>query len=86
LIVVSFITNSTLLLATSLVAAAALFADMRLLFRGSSSVRKAIQTPTHENYPPYSGDYRNKWFFYYYRRQIVDIIGFLSLLTGAIFG
>ena len=86
LILVSFVTNSTVLLATSLVAAAALFADMMLLFRGDIPINKAIQTRTPENYPPDWKNYRNKWFFYYHRRQIADIIGFLSLLTGAIFG
>jgi len=86
LILVSFLTGSAVLLATSLVAAAALFADMILLFRGDVPINKAIQTWTPENYPPDWKNYRNKWFFYYHRRQIVDIIGFLSLLTGAVFG
>jgi hypothetical protein len=86
LILVSFITNSTVLLATSVVAAAALIADMVLLFRGDIPINKTIRNWTPENYPPDWKTYRNKWFFYYHRRQIVDIIGFLSLVIGAIFG
>ena len=52
LILVSFITNSTVLLVTSVVAAVALFADMFLLFRGNIPINKTIQTWTPENYPP----------------------------------
>ena len=86
LILTSFVTDSKLLLITSAVAIGALVTDMIFLFKGNIPVNKTIQTWTPENYPPDWKKFRNKWFFYYHRRQISDIIGFLSLLTGAVFG
>jgi len=86
LILVSMYVQSTVLLVTSIIAMGSLIADMILLFKGNIPVNKAIQTWTPENFPPDWKNYRNKWFFYYHRRQVVDIIGFFSLLAGAVFG
>jgi hypothetical protein len=85
LIVVAWFSASNILLVTSFIAMAALITDMIFMFKGDIPVNKAIQTWTPESFPPDWNNYRNKWFFYYHRRQIADITGFLSLVTGAVF-
>jgi hypothetical protein len=85
LVLMSWYSGSNLLLITSLIAMVSLIADMVLMFKGDIPVNKAIQNSTPENYPSDWKNYRSKGFFYYHRRQLVDIIGFFSLLTGAVF-
>jgi hypothetical protein len=85
LIVLAILTSSTVLLFTSLIAMAALCTDLFFMFKRDIPVNKTIQTWTPESFPPDWNNYRSKWFFYYYRRQIADLTGFLSLIIGAVF-
>ncbi len=60
--------------------------DLRLLLSADIPINKIISGWTPQNYPADWENYRNKWFYYYHRRQIADIVGFISLLVCAIFG
>ena len=70
---------------TSTVALTALLMDMVFLFKGDIPINKTISTWTPNNYPADWKNYRHKWFEYYHKRQVVDLIGFISLLAGAVF-
>jgi len=77
---------SGFLLLSSTIALVSFLIDMVLLLSGDMPINKIIQTWSPETYPTDWETYRNKWFFYYHRRQLVDLIGFTSLLAGACFG
>jgi hypothetical protein len=78
--------QSGFLLVSASIALAAFLTDMFFLFKGDMPINKIIQTWTPENYPPNWETYRRKWFYYYHRRQVADLIGFVSLLAGVCFG
>jgi hypothetical protein len=77
---------SGFVLVSSSIALVAFLTDMILLLTGDMPINKIIQTWSPETYPSDWETYRNKWFFYYHRRQWADLIGFTSLLAGACFG
>jgi hypothetical protein len=78
--------GSGVLLISSTIALASFLIDMFLLLKGDMPINKIIQTWSPEHYPDDWEAYRSKWFWYYHRRQLADIIGFTSLLAGACFG
>lgn len=71
---------------SSAVAFTALVADVLLAIRGNIPINKRINTWTTENYPADWQTYRAKWLRVYRLRQVANIIGFTSLLLGALFG
>ena len=85
-LVLSVMNLSLLHQVTSAIAMVALLVDMLFLFKGDIPINKIISGWTPDNYPADWESYRRKWFGFYHRRQVADIIGFVSLLVGAVFG
>jgi hypothetical protein len=77
--------HSEILIITSFLALIMLLVDIVLLLKGDQPINKVISTWNAESYPDNWEDYREKWFFHYHIRQIAGLIGFLSLLAGAVF-
>lgn len=71
---------------SAVIAFAALIADTLLAIKGNVPINKLINTWSADNYPANWQTYRNRWLQVYSKRQVANIIGFTSLLLGAIFG
>lgn len=84
--VVAFTEHRWLLFTTSLVALAALATDIFLALKGDIPINNIINQWSPENYPRHWKLMREKWFYFFYLRQIAGITGFASLLIGAVFG
>ncbi|MBL7815627.1 MAG: hypothetical protein JNL70_11470 [Saprospiraceae bacterium] len=86
-LVISTIKNpSSLLFITAAIGFIALIVDALLTLKGNLPVNDIINTWTPDHYPTDWADFRAKWFSIFQYRQIVNIIGFVSLLIGAVFG
>ncbi len=70
----------------SVIALAALVADIMISLKGNVPLNKTINNWTVTNYPANWEQYRSKWFSLYHTRQAINITGFVSLLAGIIFG
>ena len=77
---------SSLLFITAAIAFVALIADTLLTVKGNLPINDVINTWSSDNYPTNWADYRTKWLNIFHYRQIANIIGFVSLLIGAVFG
>jgi len=86
LVIITFKYPGSLLFITSAIAFIALIADTLLTVRGNLPINDIINSWSSDNYPANWTDYRNKWLSIFQLRQIANITGFLSLLTGALFG
>ena len=78
--------TSGFLFISSAIALAALIIGIVLTLKGNVPINKVINTWSADNYPHNWKDYRSRWLSVFAKRQVLDIIGFLSLLAGAIFG
>lgn len=76
----------SLLFVSAIIAFICLIADTVLTIRGNMPVNDEINRWSADNYPENWTDYREKWLNIFQYRQIANIIGFLSLLIGAVFG
>ena len=74
-----------LLFITSAIALAGLIIEIVLTLKGNVPINKVINTWTAESYPLNWQEYRTKWLSIFAKRQVINIIGFLSLLIGAVF-
>jgi uncharacterized membrane protein len=70
----------------SVIALAALLADLVLTIKGNRPINETINTWSASDYPVNWKEYRSKWFSINNMRQVANIIGFVSLLAGLIFG
>ncbi len=87
LLVISNIKNpGSLLFITAAVAFICLLADTLLTLKGNLPVNDVINTWTAESFPVNWAEYRTKWLNIFQYRQIANITGFVSLLTGTVFG
>ena len=87
LLVVSTIKNpSSLLFITAAIALIALIADTLMTVKGNLPINDIINTWSADKYPTDWADYRAKWLTIFQYRQIANIMGFVSLLIGAVFG
>jgi len=77
---------SALLFISSAIALAALIIDVLLTLKGNMPINNLINTWTADDYPANWETYRTKWLSIFRIRQVVNIIGFLSLLLGTVFG
>jgi hypothetical protein len=77
--------HSQTLIITSFLALLAQLMDINFLLKGNQPINKVINTWNAAHFPDNWEDYRKKWFIYYHRRQIAGLIGFSSLLAGAVF-
>jgi hypothetical protein len=87
LLVISTIkTAGSLLFITAAIAFVALIADVLLMMKGNMPINNLINTWTMDNFPSNWADYRTKWLRIFFYREIAMITGFISLVTGAVFG
>jgi hypothetical protein len=77
---------SSLLFITAAIAFVALITDTFLTVKGNLPINDIINSWSLDNYPTNWADYRTKWLTIFQYRQIANIIGFLSLLIGVVFG
>lgn len=76
----------SLLFISSLIALCALLTDIVLAFTGDIPLNNIINTWNATSYPRHWKLVRKKWFYFFHLRQLVTIIGFISLLIGVVFG
>ena len=87
ILVIANISNpDSLLFIMSAIAFLALMADTLFTIKGNLPINDIINTWSADNYPPNWEYYRDKWLKVFQYRQVANIIGFVSLLTGAVFG
>jgi hypothetical protein len=87
LLVLTTVKNpSSLLFITAAIAFVALIADTLLTVKGNLPINDIINTWSTDKYPTDWADYRAKWLTIFQYRQIANIMGFVSLLIGAVFG
>jgi len=70
----------------SIIALVGLSADIALALKGNIPLNNVINTWTPSSYPENWKEYRARWFTIYNVRQAANIIGFISLLAGLVFG
>lgn len=75
-----------LLFITAVIAFIALAADVLLMMKGNMPINNLINTWTAEKYPANWAEYRAKWLQVFFYREIVTIIGFVSLVFGSVLG
>ncbi len=76
----------SLLFITATVALVALVIDVWLTLKGSLPINDVINAWPVDGVPSDWAVYREKWFSVFQYRQVANIIGFLSLLAGTVFG
>ncbi|MEQ1678217.1 MAG: hypothetical protein ABL876_16050 [Chitinophagaceae bacterium] len=86
LVILTVKVPGSLLFITAVIAFIALVADTLLTVKGNLPVNDIINTWSPDKYPADWKEYRSRWFTIFQYRQIVSITGFLSLLTGVVFG
>jgi uncharacterized membrane protein len=86
LVLVNGKTPSSWAFMTALIAFIALVVDTLLTLKGNLPINDMINTWTVDHYPANWADYRSQWFRIFHYRQVANIIGFVSLLVGAVFG
>ena len=74
-----------LLFITSALALVGLIVEILLAVKGNVPINRVINSWSADNYPANWEEYRAKWLAIFAKRQVVNIIGFLSLLVGAVF-
>ncbi len=85
LVIISGLQSLFFLLITTLIALAALIVDVVLAIKTNIPINKIINQWNGQQYPRHWQLIRRKWFYFYHIRQVAGIIGFASLLTGAVF-
>ena len=82
----SVVNPNGVLFISSFIALVALVIDIAVALKGNIPINKVINNWTTDKYPADWQQVRNKWFSLYHVRQAVNIIGFISLLAGLVFG
>ena len=70
---------------TTLIALLALAGDIVIALKGNIPINNMINEWTIDQYPSDWKEYRVKWLSLFQKRQFLNIIGFMSLLAGAVF-
>jgi uncharacterized membrane protein len=87
LVVVIAVSNSfSVLFFASVISFIALVIDTMITVKGNIPVNNIINNWTANDHPANWSDYRTIWLRYFRYRQIANIIGFVSLVAGAVFG
>ncbi len=86
LVVLTARNPGSLLFVSSTLAFVALVLDVVIMMKGNLPINAVINTWSAGNVPADWTNYRDKWLQLFGYRQIASIIGFLSLLVGAVFG
>ncbi len=86
LVILTFRNPGSLLFIAATIAFIGLITDTLLMVKGNLPVNDIINKWTFESYPENWSEYREKWLNIFQYRQFSNIIGFISLLFGAVFG
>jgi hypothetical protein len=86
LMFVAFRSGAGLVLGTTLVALACLVADVIFMTREAIPINSVVDRWSTTDFPANWESYREKWFAIFKYREIVLLIGFSSLLIGAVLG
>ncbi|MFT3702724.1 MAG: DUF1772 domain-containing protein [Agriterribacter sp.] len=86
LVIIHIKTPSSITFITAAIAFVALVADVVLTLKCSLPINDVINSWSQGNYPANWQDYRLRWLSIFQYRQILSIIGFVSLLIAAVFG
>jgi uncharacterized membrane protein len=86
LVIVTIKTPGSLQFIMAAIAFIALIADTILTVKGNLPLNDMVNSWSPGNYPANWTDNRAKWFHIFQYRQVANIIGFVSLLIGAVFG
>jgi uncharacterized membrane protein len=76
----------SLLFTTAVIAFAALITDVIITLKGNMPINDIINSWSPDSYPTDWSAHRTRWLAFFGYRQVVNILGFLSLLVGAVFG
>lgn len=74
-----------ILFITSLISLLALIGDVLIAVKRSLPINATINTWKRDAYPTDWSQYRSNWLKVFRYRQVLNIIGFVSLLVGAVF-
>jgi hypothetical protein len=85
LVIIAIINFNAVLLICALISLLAFIVDIMITIKGNLPINDIINNWTAENYPANWNEYRDKWFGYFRLRQIVNLTGFVCLLTGSVF-
>lgn len=85
LVVVTITHAGSILFISSVISFVALVIDVVVTIKGNIPVNNVINTWTVNDHPTNWSDFRAMWLSYFRYRQIANIIGFLSLVAGAVF-
>ena len=86
LVIVNLKTPLSISFITASIAFIAIVVDTILTLKGNLPLNDIINSWSPTNYPANWKDIRQQWLTIFQYRQIANIIGFLSLLAGAVFG
>jgi hypothetical protein len=86
LVIINIKNPNSLIFITSTISLVALIADVLLTLKGNLPINDIINTWSSDNYPKNWSEIRMQWFNIFQYRQIANIIGWVSLLIGAVFG
>ncbi|HEX7902259.1 MAG TPA: hypothetical protein VF487_00170 [Chitinophagaceae bacterium] len=82
----SVVNPNGILFISSVIALIALVIDVVFALKGNVPLNKTINSWSETQYPDNWQQVRSKWFSIYHIRQVVNIVGFVSLLAGLVFG
>jgi hypothetical protein len=85
LLVISWRSRSWNIAVTTTIALVCLLADATLMVRGNLPINAAIDRWSTTEQPADWEAYRNRWFTVFGYRQVVLLVGYVSLLVGAVF-
>jgi len=85
LLVLSWRARSWNVLITTIFGLVCLLVDIALMMRENLPINGVIDRWSTTSYPEDWEAYRNKWFAIFGYRQVVLLVGFISLLVGAVF-
>lgn len=77
--------SAPLQIVTASIALIALIVDIIIAIKRNVPINKIINNWDAAKYPRHWQLIRRKWFYFYTIRQVVGIIGFLSVLVGLVF-
>jgi len=86
LVIVNFKSPGSLTFITSAIAFVALAIDVAIMMKGNLPINDVINSWSADTIPSDWASYRTRWLQVFQYRQIASITGFISLLTGAVFG
>jgi uncharacterized membrane protein len=86
LTITTFSTTAPLHFITACIALCALVADVTISMTRNVPINNLINKWDADAYPRHWQLIRRKWFYFYAIRQVISIIGFVSLLVGVVFG